>query len=606
MSARPDDPVAGDSRRRSTTLLRRTLTGGRYRVPAVALTGLLAATVIWSAPATNAVARQAPALTLVSTVKAVTGETYPDFTYIPDLGLNLVGGAKALKIVAERAAYDKPVKSTLTVGSTKTVLPKGLADFTGMQDFLTVSFTDAAGRVVAQQDSAFCPSGGDRFGDGGGAGRARPDAPDSSPFPRSCSGGHPFTLGTIYGLQAGWATPVGSGFLQGLALPAGKYKVKVTIGPRWRTILHVPAAKASATVSVTLTTPPQPEPEPTDSPTASPTVAPGSSPATGSRTSAGAAHAHGDDVLRERAAAAATPADRQHSAWVLGRSTSGRGAAEAGRHAAQAHEARLAEVAATAAAVERPTTGARALAAAPSVRPDLQALPAFGTGLVKGKDLDEEIDPSLAEHTFLTFAATVWNAGPSPLVVEGFRRPGKDVMDAYQYFYDRGKQLGYRKVGAMEYDPRTGHEHWHFKDFAEYSLLDASRKNRVLSAKEAFCLAPTDAIDLRVRNAEWNPGSTGLASACGSKSALSIRENLDSGWGDTYGQYLPGQSFDVTNLPNGTYHIEVLANPVKRLIETSTTNNRALRKVVLGGTPGGARTLAVPPYMGIDTDGSIP
>jgi hypothetical protein len=36
----------------------------------------------------------------------------------------------------------------------------------------------------------------------------------------------------------------------------------------------------------------------------------------------------------------------------------------------------------------------------------------------------------------LRFSATVWNAGDAPLVVDGFRRPGEDAMDAYQYFFD--------------------------------------------------------------------------------------------------------------------------------------------------------------------------
>jgi hypothetical protein len=71
---------------------------------------------------------------------------------------------------------------------------------------------------------------------------------------------------------------------------------------------------------------------------------------------------------------------------------------------------------------------------------------------------------------------------------------------------------------------------------------------------------------------------------------------LDVGNGDTYVQYLPGQSFDVTGLPNGTYYIEVIANPRHRLYETNLKNNLSLRKVILGGKPG-ARTVKVPPYQ---------
>ena len=61
---------------------------------------------------------------------------------------------------------------------------------------------------------------------------------------------------------------------------------------------------------------------------------------------------------------------------------------------------------------------------------------------------------------------------------------------------------------------------------------------------------------------------------------------LPSGWGDTYFQGLPGQSFDITDLPNGTYFIAVEANPDGLLIEGSTSNNTELREIKLRGTRG--------------------
>ena len=77
-----------------------------------------------------------------------------------------------------------------------------------------------------------------------------------------------------------------------------------------------------------------------------------------------------------------------------------------------------------------------------------------------------------------------------------------------------------------------------------------------------------------------------------------------SGWGDTYYQGLPGQSFDVTDLPNGTYFIKVQANPGGHLFESNMANNVRLRKVILGGRPG-HRTVQVPPWHGIDTEGGF-
>ena len=81
-----------------------------------------------------------------------------------------------------------------------------------------------------------------------------------------------------------------------------------------------------------------------------------------------------------------------------------------------------------------------------------------------------------------------------------------------------------------------------------------------------------------------------------------IREVLQAGWGDTYAQFRAGQSFDITDLPNGTYFVKTIANPEQRLVETRSDNNVAYRRVVLGGEPG-SRTATVPPYHGMDTEG---
>jgi hypothetical protein len=95
-----------------------------------------------------------------------------------------------------------------------------------------------------------------------------------------------------------------------------------------------------------------------------------------------------------------------------------------------------------------------------------------------------------------------------------------------------------------------------------------------------------------------------LSTACGGPEALWVREVLPVGWGDTYYQGLPGQSFDVTDLPNGTYYVKVQANPGGHLYESNMANNVRLRKVILGGRPG-HRTVRVPPWHGIDTEGGF-
>lgn len=244
---------------------------------------------------------------------------------------------------------------------------------------------------------------------------------------------------------------------------------------------------------------------------------------------------------------------------------------------------------------EPPTERASAPIGTPpdSALPDIEALPAWGIRV--------ENRPK-SGRAYLNFGATAWNAGPGPLVVEGFRDPASPTMNAFQYFYENGEPVNKLPAGTLAYDNRDGHQHWHFKDFAAYSLLDSSMVKVVDSGKEAFCLAPTDAIDITVTGAEWRPWFTDLSSACGDESALWIREVLATGWGDTYAQYRPGQSFEITDLPNGTYYIRVLANPDNVLLEGSSANNEALRMVKIHGKPD-QRWVEVPPYGLIDTEG---
>jgi hypothetical protein len=195
----------------------------------------------------------------------------------------------------------------------------------------------------------------------------------------------------------------------------------------------------------------------------------------------------------------------------------------------------------------------------------------------------------------------VWIGGNSQLDVQGFRSNGSPVMKAYQYFWQDGQIIGRARAGTMGFDSKPGHNHWHFKQFAQYRLLNADKSLAVRSHKVGFCIAPTDAINLVLPNAVWQPPFIGFG-GCGQQSALWVQEALPLGWGDTYFQSSAGQSFPITNLPNGTYYIEVIANPEHVLFETTTSNDVSLRKVILGGTRG-HRTVRVPAFHGIDPEG---
>ncbi|MER5371656.1 lysyl oxidase family protein [Streptomyces sp. NPDC002553] len=526
-----------------------------------------------------------PQLKLIAASKSVTLERWEwdgQSGVNLDLGTYVSVDNAPLEFKVTRKSYKDPVVAQQILRDGKKVktktLPAGLVrDFQGLPGFLEVSIKNAAGAQVLTAKGDFCPNNA--------SGRIRPDAPATSHYPQSCPA-NPFTLGSVWGVEKGWAANTSAGDRdKPTDLAVGEYTAKVSVAKKYRDYFGM--ADAPQTVKLTV------RESPDDGEGG---VGLRSNLAHGSHGAKAAHGAHGAHAGHGAQGAEEAPGGGHHygprgadepTAPALPHALEARGLAHhLGDGKGHTDGSRIAP--ALKANAQRPTGRATVPANVP--KPDLRSLPAWGFEITDGEDGD------VPGKDYLAFSANVWNAGPAPLVVDGFRSPGKDLMDAYQYFYDAsGKQVGYTPTGTMEWDPRVGHEHWHFTDFASYRLLSADKTKQVRSGKEAFCLANTDAVDYTVKNANWHPYNTDLSTACGEQNSISVREVLDVGSGDTYTQYRPGQSFDITGLPNGTYYVEVLANPAKRLKETDLSNNTSLRKVVLGGKPG-ARTVSVPPY----------
>lgn len=466
-----------------------------------------------------------PRLRLIAPQSSVTVYRYGDEPARLTPGILVAAAGGAWDIRASRPDYDHGLTlwQYLDDGSRRQ-LPADLADgFKGLDRFFRVTLTDREGNQVLERSPDFCPQGQDM--------RVTSSGPMASRYPRQCGwwgSASAFTLGTVWGIEKGWAVPTFEWDGPRFRGPDGRYTMRIAIAPRFRSLFGVADGDGSVSVSVRIKTdddfcPDCPYPKP---------------PPDGVQ----AGHDHGDGPRPARA-------PRFPVRGTLG----------------------------VAASLMDPPDAAM---------PDLIALPAFGIDVSREGNKDR-----------ISFGANVWNAGPAPLLVEGFRREDEDIMDAYQYFLDGEEVLGRTKVGLMEFHDSRGHNHWHFLQFARYSLWDASLEQQVVAKKQAFCLAPTDAIDLTVPGAEWKPGSTGLGTSCGGPSAVWIRETLQAGWGDTYYQ-VSGQSLDVTHVPNGLYYIAVEANPAGLLHESDMSNNVELRKIRLGGTPGN-RTVDVKPWHGI-------
>ncbi|MGW6396499.1 lysyl oxidase family protein [Streptomyces sp. NPDC055103] len=572
-----------------TIRLRRPLLAGTTAVAAMAVTvGFMAATPDQAKAATG------PRLSLIAATGSVTLTSWKEEpgVYL-DLGTYLTAEGTPLEFKVTRKSYKDPVTITQTLyegGKAKAkTLPLGtVKDFSGLPGFAEITVTDKAGKKVVSRTESFCPNNA--------SGRVRPDAPSTSKYPESCPT-NPFTLDSVWGVEKGWAANTYSGsYTQPVKLAAGTYTARIGVAKKYRDLLGI--ADRPATVKLTVQ---ERSWEDGAGAASARSATAGEHAGHGTAHQTPAGHAgHGSAHAQTPAQAGAPETSGAGTSynvghgplkaappavpWAVKRQQAARADMRAGDTTGQTDGSRQAP--ALTPRSQRPS-GTPAVPNVP--KPDLRSLPAYGITISDGGQ-------DIPGKDYLAFSANVWNAGPAQLVVDGFRSPGKAKMDAYQYFYDAaGKQVGYTPTGTMEWDPRPGHVHWHFTDFASYRLLKADKKEAVRSGKEAFCLANTDAVDYTVKNANWHPFNTDLATACGQENSISVREVLDVGSGDTYTQDLPGQSFDITDVPNGTYYIQVLANPAKRLKETNLDNNSALRKVILGGAPG-RRTVTVPAH----------
>lgn len=128
-------------------------------------------------------------------------------------------------------------------------------------------------------------------------------------------------------------------------------------------------------------------------------------------------------------------------------------------------------------------------------------------------------------------------------------------------------------VGRPEDDPdafeyAACHEHFHFKGFAEYRLLDGEGAVVREGHKQAFALIDYEAMSLDAVPAKF-PTHTG-------------EQGISPGWLDVYDAYLDCQWVDITELAPGDYQLEIEVNP-ERVFEESDYDDNLIRIPVTVG-----------------------
>jgi hypothetical protein len=114
-------------------------------------------------------------------------------------------------------------------------------------------------------------------------------------------------------------------------------------------------------------------------------------------------------------------------------------------------------------------------------------------------------------------------------------------------------------ANEVEYSPC--HRHYHYTDYADYSLL---RDDVVVRQghKQAFCLMDT------------RPMSGVVRDAVGDRALYNCRfQGISAGWEDVYGSKLDCQWIDITELAEGRYQLNVEINPLGVIKEHRRDNN---------------------------------
>ncbi|MDX3610290.1 protein-lysine 6-oxidase, partial [Streptomyces sp. FL06-04B] len=221
----------------------------RLTRPSIAVAAAVAVTagVVAAAPDART-AEPTPKLSLIAASTSVTLDSWKDDpgVYL-DLGTYLTSENGAFELKVTRKSYKDPVVATQVLRNgkktTTKALPAGLVkDFSGLPGFAQISVTDAAGKTVLKQTEAFCPNNA--------SGRIRPDAPANSKYPQSCPV-NPFTLGSVWGVENGWASNTYAGYYaKPVQLAAGSYTAKISVTKKYRDLFGI--ANKPQTVKVTV------------------------------------------------------------------------------------------------------------------------------------------------------------------------------------------------------------------------------------------------------------------------------------------------------------------------------------------------------------------
>lgn len=194
----------------------------------------------------------------------------------------------------------------------------------------------------------------------------------------------------------------------------------------------------------------------------------------------------------------------------------------------------------------------------------------------------------LVDRWYLRFSTIIVNVGEGDFLLRA-TRPG--ITGQW-----RVEQLVPHSGGGVDAVPidaelawgGDGHNHWHVVRVATVRLVPLDGSGRPLDrtlgtdAKIGFCFYDhTHELPRGPAQAAYS------AHTCGHEDDLLLGMGLSPGWNDTYRQTLPGQSLEVTGLPDGRYRLITEIDEHGWFLESDRANNVTWIDLELRMTPAG-------------------
>jgi hypothetical protein len=203
-------------------------------------------------------------------------------------------------------------------------------------------------------------------------------------------------------------------------------------------------------------------------------------------------------------------------------------------------------------------------------------------------------------HLVLRFNGAIHNIGAGKLDIRGSGPVNGEMTTTWQRIYrDNGTWYDYSsRHPQLHYENTDGHDHWHLKAAARWSMWNSAGTAEVAPAmKVGFCLEDGERVDSFGPLTPTYDAETQIHRCReGEPTAPSVFEGISPGWQDVYGANVYFQWIDVTNVAPGNYRLAAQMDPNNIIVESNESNNGP----VLAST-----TVAVPGYVASNVSASV-